>query len=106
MVARAAPLLAEQRPDGRPRPGASTAGRASTAGLAAAGRRGRRDRRSTALLGEATEHAVRVALEKARARRARRRSAGRPYELPALPGGVDLGGLYELAELLVEQGVA
>ena len=28
------------------------------------------------------------------------------YELPLLPGGVDLGGLYELAEALREQGLA
>jgi hypothetical protein len=28
------------------------------------------------------------------------------YELPRLAGGVDLGGLYELAELLKDQGLA
>jgi hypothetical protein len=28
------------------------------------------------------------------------------FELPRLPGGVDLGGLYELAELLTEEGLA
>jgi hypothetical protein len=28
------------------------------------------------------------------------------YELPLLVGGVDLGGLYELAERLREQGMA
>ena len=27
------------------------------------------------------------------------------YELPRLPGGIDLGGLYELAELLAEGGL-
>ena len=57
------------------------------------------------LLDEAAEHAARVALEK------RERSVvvglGRPvYDLPVLPGGVDLGGLYELAERLREQGMA
>jgi hypothetical protein len=28
------------------------------------------------------------------------------YELPAMPGGVDPGALYELAERLTEQGMA
>jgi hypothetical protein len=28
------------------------------------------------------------------------------YELPSLPGGVDMGGLYELAEALTEGGLA
>ena len=28
------------------------------------------------------------------------------YELPQLPGGVDLAGLYELAAALCEQGLA
>ncbi len=28
------------------------------------------------------------------------------YELPQLAGGVDLGGLYELAEVLAEEGLA
>ena len=28
------------------------------------------------------------------------------YELPRLPGGVDLSGLYELAEELTEEGLA
>jgi len=28
------------------------------------------------------------------------------YELPLLPGGVDMGGLYELAEALTEEGLA
>ena len=28
------------------------------------------------------------------------------YELPHLPGGIDLAGLYELAEALTEEGLA
>jgi hypothetical protein len=28
------------------------------------------------------------------------------YELPLLPGGVDMAGLYELAEALTEEGLA
>lgn len=57
------------------------------------------------LLAEAAEHAERVSLEASQ-----RRSLGalsRPlYTLPALPGGIDLGALYELAERLLTQGVA
>ncbi|MCU1595297.1 MAG: Anion-transporting ATPase [Frankiales bacterium] len=54
---------------------------------------------------EAADHAARVALEE----RGRDALAGlnRPsYELPLLPDAVDLGGLYELATLLHEQGLA
>ncbi len=57
------------------------------------------------LLTEAGEHAARVSLETVQ----RRELAGleRPtYELPALPGGIDLGALYELAERLLAQGMA
>jgi anion-transporting ArsA/GET3 family ATPase len=57
-----------------------------------------------ALLSEAAELAERTALE----RRERRAVSGlgRPtFELPWLPDGVDLGGLYELAGALIEQGV-
>ena len=57
-----------------------------------------------ALLREATDHAQRVALE--------RRELGRLEELdlptialPLLAGGIDLGGLYELADLLSQAGV-
>lgn len=58
-----------------------------------------------ALLAEAEDHAARVGLE--RAERARIESLDRPvYTLPLLPDGIDLGGLYELAELLREQGMA
>ena len=58
-----------------------------------------------ALLAEAAEHAERVALEKS-GRRALKSLARPTYELPLLPDGVDLGGLYELAELLCRQGAA
>ena len=58
-----------------------------------------------ALLIEAREHADRLALEKRE--RAEVELIGRPvYELPALAAGVDLGGLYLLAERLIEQGMA
>ena len=58
-----------------------------------------------ALATEASDHATRVALEE------RGRDAlgalGRPsYELPMLADTVDLGGLYELARTLKEQGLA
>lgn len=55
------------------------------------------------LLGEAREHAVRVGLE--RAERRDLDAAGRPvYVLPALSDGIDLGGLYRLADELRDQG--
>ncbi|MBC9734229.1 ArsA-related P-loop ATPase [Nocardioides marmotae] len=57
------------------------------------------------LLAEARDHAERRALEDSQ----REVVAGldRPtYELPRLPGGVDLGGLYELAGELRAQGLA
>jgi anion-transporting ArsA/GET3 family ATPase len=57
------------------------------------------------LVAEAGEHAVRVALETTQ--RKELAALDRPtYELPALPGGIDLGSLYDLAELLREQGMA
>ncbi|GAA1150323.1 ArsA-related P-loop ATPase [Nocardioides aquiterrae] len=57
------------------------------------------------LLEEARDHAERRALEDAQ--RAVVAELGRPtYELPRLPGGVDLGGLYELAADLKKQGLA
>jgi anion-transporting ArsA/GET3 family ATPase len=62
------------------------------------------------LLFEAVEHAERRALEDAqRAVVAGLHTPSGPvpsYELPRLAGGVDLGGLYELAEILKEQGLA
>ncbi|GAA2014540.1 ArsA-related P-loop ATPase [Nocardioides kribbensis] len=57
------------------------------------------------LLRVAHDHAERRALEDAQ--RALVADFGVPsYELPRLPGGVDLGGLYELAAALKEQGIA
>lgn len=56
------------------------------------------------LLQEARDHAERRALEDEQ----RTVVAGlgvASYELPRLPGGVDLGGLYELASALKEQGL-
>jgi anion-transporting ArsA/GET3 family ATPase len=55
------------------------------------------------LLAEAREHALRVELE--RAERRDLDAAGRPvYALPALSDGIDLGGLYRLADELLDQG--
>jgi anion-transporting ArsA/GET3 family ATPase len=57
------------------------------------------------LLAEAAEHADRRALEDEQ----REVVAGLEvpsYELPRLAGGIDLGRLYELAELLKDQGLA
>ncbi len=57
------------------------------------------------LLSEARDHAERRALEDEQ--RALVGKLGVPtYELPRLVGGVDLGGLYELAALLRDQGLA
>ncbi len=57
------------------------------------------------LLTEARDHAERRSLEESQ--RALVRELDAPsYELPRLPGGVDLGGLYELAAELKEQGMA
>jgi hypothetical protein len=57
------------------------------------------------LLSEARDHAERRALEDEQ-----RALVGKldvpTYELPLLVGGVDLGGLYELAGLLRDQGLA
>lgn len=58
------------------------------------------------LVAETVEHAVRVAAEAAAGDRLTRESGDiARLELPQLLGGVDLGGLYELAEHLCEQGV-
>jgi anion-transporting ArsA/GET3 family ATPase len=63
------------------------------------------DRLAEGLISEGTDHALRVQLE--RQERADLGRIGRPTaELPALPGGIDLGALYDLAEMLTEQGVA
>ena len=57
------------------------------------------------LLAEAHDHAERRGLEDAQRRLIA--ELGVPtYELPRLPGGVDLGGLYELAALLKAEGMA
>ncbi len=59
----------------------------------------------TALLDEAQEHAQRIQME--REERAIIAELGLPtYELPLLTDGVDLGGLYQLAEALRDQGAA
>jgi anion-transporting ArsA/GET3 family ATPase len=57
------------------------------------------------LIEEAREHAVRVTLEKA-GRRTLKGLARPTYELPLLADGVDLGGLYALADRLSQQGAA
>jgi anion-transporting ArsA/GET3 family ATPase len=73
-------------------------------GLSAAGI-GRADSVADGLLDEAQQHAQRVRLEKAQRRTVN--ATGRPvYELPLLAEGVDLGGLYQLAEHLCRQGAA
>jgi anion-transporting ArsA/GET3 family ATPase len=57
------------------------------------------------LLAEAGEHAARVALQQRE--RADLDALERPvYELPFMPEGVDLGGLYGLAERMCAQGLA
>jgi anion-transporting ArsA/GET3 family ATPase len=57
------------------------------------------------LLAEAQDHGVRRALEEEQ--RQIVDELGVPtYELPRLAGGVDLGGLYELAQALRDQGMA
>ena len=57
------------------------------------------------LVGEAHDHAVRRALEDAQRKLVK--GMGVPaYELPRLAAGVDLGGLYELAGGLRDQGMA
>ena len=54
---------------------------------------------------ELIEHARSVALQERERRELAR--AGQPrYELPAITDGIDLGGLYRLAEVLREQGAA
>lgn len=58
------------------------------------------------LVAETVEHAVRVAAEAAAGDRLAREAPGIPrLELPELLDGVDLGALYDLAEVLREQGV-
>jgi anion-transporting ArsA/GET3 family ATPase len=57
------------------------------------------------LLEEAREHAERRELEDDQRKRIAELDVP-TYELPRLPGGIDLGGLYELAAELRRQGVA
>ncbi len=57
------------------------------------------------LIGEAADHATRVALEE-RGRDALGELHLPSYELPLLPDAVDLSSLYELAGLLKAQGMA
>jgi anion-transporting ArsA/GET3 family ATPase len=56
------------------------------------------------LVAEAVEHANRVELEQ-RERIALGELGRATYELPLLSEAVDLGGLYKLAEMLIEQGM-
>ena len=59
----------------------------------------------TSLLDEARDHAVRRQLEDEQ--RALVAAEGLPtYELPRIAGGIDLGALLEMAQLLREQGMA
>ncbi|WP_239455519.1 ArsA-related P-loop ATPase [Nocardioides gilvus] len=58
----------------------------------------------SALLDQAADHATRVELEN-RQREVVAEAGVPTYTLPQLPGGVDLGGLYELAATLKEQGL-
>ncbi|MEV5412491.1 ArsA-related P-loop ATPase [Thermopolyspora sp. NPDC052614] len=58
-----------------------------------------------ALAVEVTEHARRTQLER-RERRMLAKTGVPCYELPLLAEGVDLAGLYELAEVIRERGVA
>ncbi len=58
-----------------------------------------------ALAGETSDHAHRVALEE-RGRDSLAALQRPSYELPLLQDAVDLGGLYRLAQLLREQGLA
>jgi anion-transporting ArsA/GET3 family ATPase len=63
------------------------------------------ERLAPTLAAEAIEHAARVALEE-RGRDALTELNRPTYELPLLPDAIDLGGLYELAQLLRDQGLA
>jgi anion-transporting ArsA/GET3 family ATPase len=57
------------------------------------------------LLAEARDHAVRRALEDAQRKLVKRMDVP-SYELPQLAQGIDLGGLYELAAVLRDGGMA
>jgi len=87
---------------------AAEAGRLDTTALAAGLEKAGLDAPEplvAALAAEAVDHAARVGLEE----RGRDALAALPrpsYELPLLPDTVDLGGLYTLAGMLREQGMA
>ena len=99
--------LAAGRPAGRARPRArldrGRGGRGAAGGRAAARRGGRRPRCST----EAAEHAAAGRCWSS-ASGTRSTPLGRPVvrAAGAAASGIDLGGLYRLAELLREQGMA
>ncbi len=57
------------------------------------------------LLEEARDHAERRGLEDSQRKLVQALDAP-TYELPRMPGGVDLGSLYELAAALKQQGMA
>jgi anion-transporting ArsA/GET3 family ATPase len=82
--------------------GLEAAGLGRAGGREAAGRVGLL---ADGLLVEAAQHGERVALESLQ--RNELATLERPtYELPTMPGGIDPGALYELAERLTEQGMA
>ncbi|WP_119731425.1 ArsA-related P-loop ATPase [Thermomonospora amylolytica] len=74
-------------------------------GLKASGLEHGAEETAEALVAEAAEHARRTALQAREQERLAELSQPR-YVLPLLPDGVDLAGLYELAEALREQGAA
>lgn len=77
----------------------------STAGLGGARRGGRAERLVDPLLAQAEEYAERYALE--HEQRAVLDELGLPlHELPLLAEGMDLAGLYQLANELRKQGIA
>jgi hypothetical protein len=83
--------------------GAGPSGSGLRSGLEAAGLF-LKDEEVDGLVAETVEHAERVQIEAAV--RSRLDATGLPQlELPELTEGVDLGGIYELAELMREQGV-
>jgi anion-transporting ArsA/GET3 family ATPase len=79
-------------------------GEAIRRSLARVGLSAHEDEIVPALLREAEDHAQRVALEEREM--VRITELGLPtFVLPLLPSGVDLGGLYQLADVLTEGGV-
>jgi hypothetical protein len=60
---------------------------------------------TSGLLHEGREHIERLALQE-RQRAVLAELEQPPVELPRLAGGIDLGGLYDLAEVLCAEGVA